>query len=54
MRRTKAESDATAAALPNEAALQFAERGYAAVSLHGVAVAVGVTRGAVANRGAAT
>lgn len=49
MRRTKAESYATAAALLDQAALQFAERGYAAVSLEDVASAVGVTRGAVAH-----
>lgn len=49
MRRTKAESDATAQALLDEATRQFAELGYAAVSLEGVATAVGVTRGAIAH-----
>lgn len=49
MRRTKAESDATAAALLDEAARQFAESGYAAASVEGIASAVGVTRGAVAH-----
>ncbi|MGB5937758.1 MAG: TetR family transcriptional regulator [Ornithinimicrobium sp.] len=49
MRRTKAESDATAAALLDEATLQFAERGYAAVSIEDVASGAGVTRGAVAH-----
>lgn len=49
MRRTKAESQATAAALLHEAALQFAERGYAAVSIEDVASGAGVTRGAVAH-----
>jgi len=49
MRRTKAESDATATALLQVATLQFAERGYAAVSIEDVASGAGVTRGAVAH-----
>lgn len=49
MRRTKAESDATARALLEVAAVQFAERGYAAVSIEDVASGAGVTRGAVAH-----
>lgn len=49
MRRTKAASDATAAALLEEATVQFAERGYAAVSIEEVASGAGVTRGAVAH-----
>lgn len=49
MRRTKAESDATAATLLDEATAQFAERGYAAVSIEDIASGAGVTRGAVAH-----
>lgn len=49
MRRTKADSDATADALLEQATLQFAERGYAAVSIEDVASGAGVTRGAVAH-----
>lgn len=49
MRRTKAASDATAATLLDEATLQFAERGYAAVTIEDVAAGAGVTRGAVAH-----
>lgn len=49
MRRTKAESDATATALLDESTAQFAERGYAAVSIEDIASGAGVTRGAVAH-----
>ncbi|MGB5953121.1 MAG: TetR family transcriptional regulator [Ornithinimicrobium sp.] len=49
VRRTKADSDATAASLLIEATRQFAERGYAAVSIEDIAVGAGVTRGAVAH-----
>lgn len=49
MRRTKAESDATATALLEVATLAFAERGYAAVSIEDIASGAGVTRGAVAH-----
>lgn len=46
-RRTKAESDATAAAVQKAARVLFATHGYAAVGLEQVAEAAGVTRGAV-------
>jgi AcrR family transcriptional regulator len=46
-RRTKAQSDATAAEVRKAARDLFATHGYAAVGLERVAVAAGVTRGAV-------
>lgn len=46
-RRTKAESDATAADVRRAARGLFARDGYAAVKLEDVAAAAGVTRGAV-------
>lgn len=46
-RRTKAESDATAAQVCTAAQALFATHGYAAVGLEQVADAAGVTRGAV-------
>lgn len=46
-RRTKAESEATAAAIVRAARGLYAERGFAGVALEEVAAAAGVTRGAV-------
>ncbi|GAA1737701.1 TetR/AcrR family transcriptional regulator [Isoptericola hypogeus] len=46
-RRTKAESEATAAAVLAAARNLYARRGYAAVAVEEVAAACGVTRGAV-------
>ncbi|GAB3102093.1 TetR/AcrR family transcriptional regulator [Isoptericola nanjingensis] len=46
-RRTRAESEATAAAILAAARGLYAERGYAAVAVEEVAAACGVTRGAV-------
>ena len=46
-RRTKAESEATAAAILAAARDLYARRGYAAVAVEEVAAACGVTRGAV-------
>lgn len=47
MRRTKAESEATAADVLEVAARLFAEHGYAGVGLAQIATEAGVTRGAV-------
>ncbi len=46
-RRTKAESEATAAAIVRAARRLYAERGFAGVAVEEVAAAAGVTRGAV-------
>lgn len=46
-RRTKADSDATAAAIVAAGRRLYAERGYGGVGLEEVAAAAGVTRGAV-------